>query len=42
MPSRFNLTGTVSLTKNTDTLVGQNTLFNTELSGDVLEVPTVQ
>ena len=41
MQSRFNLTGTVSLTRNTDTLVGQNTLFNTELrAGDVLEVPT--
>ena len=41
MQSRFTLTGTVSLTRNTNTLVGQNTLFNTELkAGDVLEVPT--
>jgi len=41
MQSRFSLTGTVSLTRNTNTLVGQNTLFNTELkAGDVLEVPT--
>ena len=41
MQSRFTLTGTVSLTRNTNSLIGQNTLFNTELrAGDVLEVPT--
>ena len=39
--SRFNLSGSVSLSRNTNVLSGNNTLFNAELRvGDVIEVPT--
>ncbi len=39
--SRFNLSGSVSLSRNSNVLSGTNTLFNAELRvGDVIEVPT--